>query len=797
MKSILLIIFSVFSLSLVAQSQFSRVKVDLTQRSLKELSTLGIETDHGFYAKHRHFISDMSDRQIAHLQSNGFVVETLIEDIKSFYKNQNIPSHEHYHEHETVVRNGAPCDEGVDSTIDTEILTPSNYTDGSMGGFFTYNEMIDILDDMRVKYPNLISVKDTVTDIHTHEGRPIYWLRISNTPDIDNDNPEVLYTALHHAREANSLSQLIFYMWYILENYESDEEVQYLVDNTEMYFMPCINPDGYIWNEMTDPEGGGLWRKNRFVDDNGNTVGVDINRNYDYEWGLDDLGSSPDSDDDTYRGVSGFSEPETQAVRDFANLHDFQIALNHHTFGNLLIHPWGFSDSATSEDTTFKALGSIMTEDNNFIIGTGTETVGYVVNGDSDDWMYGAAGIYAMTPEVGPQNYGFWPPANAIDEVNKLSLVMNLRTAHLVHSYIQITEDSPKILSKESGSIPITLSNYGLASGNISVTIEALDSDAEVSFSEQLYTLEHLQAVDINFEYQILAEESAEISFLVTINNGDYTFTEEIKKTYLKGDFNVWYRNDADNISQWNVEGSWSTTQSDFVTAPTSITDSPDGDYEGNNDITIQLNESIDLTTSQDAIIKYNAKWSIEEGWDYVEFLVGVEGEALSPQCGNYTVIGNANQDEGQPLYSGFQDDWIVEELSLSDFVGQKIQIAFRFVSDAYVEEDGFYFDNIEILTVGDPISGTKEIQLSDLSIQPNPSNGDVQLTFDLSEDQNDVEIVLYNNMGKQVSRTTIGNRVSGSHMIKLDTNDLQEGLYICQLESKGVTSSALKFVKY
>ena len=563
-----------------------------------------------------------------------------------------------------------------------------------------------------------------------------------------------------------------------------------------MYFMPCVNPDGYLWNQSTDPDGGGLWRKNRYVDENGDVKGVDLNRNYGFEWGVDDQGSSPNANNDTYRGPSAFSEPETKAVRDFANQHQFQIALNYHTFGNLLIHPWGFSDSATEEDATFKALGNIMIEENNFTLGTGTETVGYVVNGDSDDWMYGDAGIYAMTPEVGPQNFGFWPPANAIDQLNKSSLLMNLRTAHLVHSYAQIVDNSPTIISKESGIIPLTLTNYGLASGDVTVTVDEGDNNIEVSFTEQIYTLDHLGAAEVIIDYQVLASESADLSFLVTISNGDYTYTEVINKRYIKGDFQIWYSNYADDISQWTLDGVWSITDSDFVSAPACITDTPNGDYDGNSDFTIQLNETIDLTASEDAILRFNAKWNIEEGWDYVEFLVGIEGEDLVPQCGNFTVIGNTNQDEGQPLYSGVQDDWVGEEISLNDYVGHKINIAFRLVSDSYVEEDGFYFDDIEILTVGDPLSTEDDLLTSNMSIHPNPTLDNIYLSFVLADDHKDNQVRIYNSLGMKISSFSIGNRIRGSHKVSIDTNDLEEGLYFCQMLSKAGASTTLSFVK-
>jgi murein tripeptide amidase MpaA len=148
----------------------------------------------------------------------------------------------------------------------------------------------------------------------THNGRDLYWVRISNDPTVDQDKPEVLYTGMHHAREPIGMQLLIYYMYYLLENYDTDPEVQYIVNNFELYFVPILNMDGYAYNIQNQPNGGGEWRKNRRQNDDG-SYGVDINRNYDYMWGYDNDGSSPYPWDDTYRGPSAFSEPEIMNAR--------------------------------------------------------------------------------------------------------------------------------------------------------------------------------------------------------------------------------------------------------------------------------------------------------------------------------------------------------------------------------------------------------------------------------------------------------------------------------------------------
>ena len=83
-----------------------------------------------------------------------------------------------------------------------------------------------------------------------------------------------------------------------------------------------------------------MWRKN-MRDNSDGSLGVDLNRNYGHQWGVDDDGSSGLGNAETYRGKAVFSEPETQAIRDLCKVKRFSLAMNYHSYGNLLIHPWG------------------------------------------------------------------------------------------------------------------------------------------------------------------------------------------------------------------------------------------------------------------------------------------------------------------------------------------------------------------------------------------------------------------------------------------------------------------------
>ena len=282
--------------------KYSLVRVYFSEHhGVQELAALGVECDHGHYARGRFLENVFSTDEIEQIRLAGFSFDIPIADMAAYYL-------AHREETDPAQSRSADC-AGASDVLSTW-TTPQNYTYGSMGGYHTWAELLVVLDDMRAKFPALITAKTPVsTSLNTQEGRPIYWLRISDNPDQDEPEPEVLYTALHHAREPNGLSQMLFYMWYLLEHYATDPEIKVLVDNTEMYFIPCINPDGYVYNQTTSPQGGGLWRKNR-----GSNGGVDLNRNYGDHWGYNDQGSSPDNTSNTYRGPSPFSEDRKSVV---------------------------------------------------------------------------------------------------------------------------------------------------------------------------------------------------------------------------------------------------------------------------------------------------------------------------------------------------------------------------------------------------------------------------------------------------------------------------------------------------
>lgn len=307
--ALLSIVFSVLSFGQEGLSaKYSKVKVNLIGRDIKDLAKAGLETDHGIFVKNKFFVSDFSTAELSIIESLGFEVEILIDDVISYYQDGNRKSELNIDR----AQNRVGCQD--DQFNEYPYTTPSQYIEGSVNGYFTYKEMLDILDTMYARYPHLVSPVQEISGYPTHMGNNLKYIKLSDNPSQEQDEPKILYTALHHAREPNGLSQMIFYLWYLLENYNEDPTVTKIINETQMYFVPCVNPDGYMLNEQNNPLGGGLWRKNAWKDTLGAIKGVDLNRNYDFFWGYDNFGSSTNPNSQTYRGTSGFSEPETQAI---------------------------------------------------------------------------------------------------------------------------------------------------------------------------------------------------------------------------------------------------------------------------------------------------------------------------------------------------------------------------------------------------------------------------------------------------------------------------------------------------
>lgn len=787
MRRLITILLLLLSTAAFAQNRelYHRVKIDIGKDGLMKLARAGIAVDHGTHKKGVYFITDLSESELESVKQTGLTYKILIEDVSKYYRERN--------EKKSAEKPTGP--EGC--TECATYPTPLNFQLGTMGGFFTYQEMLDVLDSMQSKYPNLITVKQPVGAATTLQGRPLYYVKISDNANTAEAEPQVLYTALHHAREPESLSQLIFYMWYLLENYNTDAHVKYLVDNTEMYFVPCINPDGYVYNQTTNPTGGGLWRKNRR--NNGSSFGVDINRNYGKFWGYDNNGSSPNGNNETYRGTAAFSEPETQLIRDFCNAHQFQIALNAHTYSNLLIYPWGHLPSfQTPDSAVFQKFAGDMAECSGFLTGTGDMTVGYVTNGDSDDWMYGEQTskpkIFSMTPEAGDQNDGFWPALQRIIPIAKQTMDQNLDAAKLLTAFAEVNPLNEPVMTAMNEYVKFDFRRTGLSNGTFTVSVVPLSSNiAIVGAAKTIVNPAQLQpsADSISITLNTGVNTDNVVKYLLKWqNNTGYTESDTVTRYYGNSEL-AFYSNG--NTPDSFVTTSWGISTSQFVTPTGSITDSPNGDYGANANTTITTKGDIDLTNASAAYLTFYGRWEIEKSFDYVEIAASENNSTYNTLCGMYTTKGNENQDNTVAVYDGIQDTWVKEYIDLTDYLGKKIKLRFSLHSDQALNMDGFYFDEFAVHRITTaPVVGIHELGNDPFQLNnvPNPCSGITDIHYKIPLGKNTYSLRVTDPLGRNISEQRVD--PAQTH-IKLDVSALQSGVYFYRIISSANESSAVK----
>ena len=790
MKALRLLLVFIFSVSIAfaqKQERYSRAKVYLNAKdhTIRDLSSLGVAVDHGEYKKNTFFTTDFSATELKAIRKAGFKVQIIIKDVSKHYREQNKPG--------KAQKTTTSTDCNMGPTLDV----PAHFHLGTYGGYFTYTEMLDILDSMALLYPGLISVKAPIDTILSIEGRPIYWVRVSNNPNVDQPaKPQMLYTALHHAREPGTISSTIYYLWYLLEHYNTDPQIKAIIDNTELYFAPCVNPDGLLYNISLSATGGGMWRKNR-RHNAGTTIGVDINRNYGFNWGYDNIGSSPTSSSDTYRGTAGFSEPETRAMKYLAEHHHFKTTLNYHTYGNDLIYPWGYIGSLLTPDSSqFVSIGSYLTEHTPYRYGTGDQTVGYVTNGDSDDWGYGEQTtknkIFSMTPETGKSDFGFYTPiANIIPDCQN-NLRTNINAATLLLPFSEIHTDDQKIITTNTGYLHYDMQRLGYPdTATFTVTMTSLDSRLNITGAPQTYVNPTiLQKFKDSMAYSIASStpNGALLKYELKLYNGMYYQHDTVQFYY--GKYNTNTVPNTNTLTDWSASD-WNTCNSIYYTAPASIGSSATGcsNYADNTTAELQLVDTLDLTHSQQAFMYFYCRWGIESSYDYMVIEATPVGFTnWQPLCGRFTKPGTTNQLSNEPIYDGQHPDWVQEELNLSDYLGGLINIRFSMVGDGAVNYSGFYIDDMNVVTVEDSafvnhtgVSGINSNGVN-MSVFPNPAREQLNIAINGYSFSHPIQAGLYDGLGRKVMSCTLNSTLS-----VIDIQNIPTGIYYLKTDSKDI----------
>lgn len=278
------------------------------------------------------------------------------------------------------------------------------------GLYHTNDEVEQELRALEAAFPDIAKVFDLG---ESGEQRRIWAIKISDNVAAEEGEPEVLFVGGHHAREWIAVDVPLLLAKHLATQYRSDSAVRNLVDNGEIWVVPLLNPDGHQYSVTNDR----LWRKNRRNNGDG-TFGVDLNRNYSFEWG--GPGSSGDTFSETYRGPSAFSEPETQVIRDLANGHDFLAMISYHNYSQLVLFPWGHTNAPAPDEALLSQLATTMADSilnvhgKRYVPEQSSDL--YLASGDATDWLYGETRVPSYTIELRPRSSrpGFLLPESEI-----------------------------------------------------------------------------------------------------------------------------------------------------------------------------------------------------------------------------------------------------------------------------------------------------------------------------------------------------------------------------------------------
>jgi hypothetical protein len=672
---------------------------------------------------------------------------------------------------------------------------PSEFNLGIMGGCLTVDAMESELDDMRSYSQsnglNIVSVKqdasttgrktwgnpattianpqydaaDSAQGPQTYTGQgntrwdpqTMYYVRITGneSSSTEGSKPQMLFTSMIHAREVSALMNNIYFMWYIIENYNTDAAIKNLVDNNELYFIPVVNPDGLRWNEHLDTvadgtvdDGGFFQRKNLRPNTGGTTNttttrGVDINRNFDYFWGTAGSGSSGTPSNDSYRGPAPESEPETKIIKEFVQSRNFKTAIWNHSFANSIPHPYGGNPSFVSgREDEMHEMHSDMTKYNRYVSGA---TIFSPSNGIADDWMLGGAAdangsvgsgenVLATTPEHG--STGFWPDPNDIVPIAKRSVRISLMGAYYGGKYAKFHDLTQSDISSLTSNLTFGIERVGQTSSDFTLVVTPISANiTTINSPATLAGMTILEQRDVTAALTLdpSIQPNDKIEYKVQLSNDDGVFYEVNIEKYYQPTILFSHNPDSDGLTGWTNSG-WSNTTADAYSGSNALRTGNAVPYANNTTKTLTTSSTYDLSNSTEVLIQFYSKWDIERNFDLVEFQASTNGSTWTTLNGIYTKpksSSNTNDhalkgatDEGFQgnnssghVYDGDQfDNWVMEEIVISAtnnatvFNNPNVSFRFRMRSDSENEfesysanAEGFFIDDFKVIGIQIP----------------------------------------------------------------------------------------------
>lgn len=728
----------------MAQEQYSRVEIDAPKDRAAFAALAGLlQLDHFDYAENGSLVAEISASELQRLRTTPYQFKVISEDIVAELQQKN----RQYLEARAAAPMGRLPFEQTGGVVDNIISTPAAFeVKSSLGGYYSFSQMENAMNDLVAAYPALASM----TSIGKTSGnRDIWVIKISDNVASDENEPEVLFIGLQHAREAIGGASMIFMMQYLCEQYSQDARIKDVVDNREIFIIPCMNPDGWEYNRSQQPNGGGQWRKNR------SGSGVDLNRNWGVDWGncgwpiVGDPTScgSGSPGDGTYYGTHAFSELETQHIRQFTLNRHLVAMIDQHAYGPYYSLPFGRpslgSNVMNALDAKFYTwVPAAMGKYNGMRAGNSPESVGYEVAGGVKDWMLkGEVGvnnkgkIYGMTGEGG---YGtgslsgtFWPPMEQIIRLCKGMVYQNLQLLYAAGTHIDLADLSGVVAGSTTGSFSFRALRVGLGNQPVTVSLIPLENIRDVGdpiniAPGSLANYYDTHTNSISYELSSSIQNGQRIRYAWKVDEGGLTFYDTITKFYHETPASLVVVSDNMNSgavgSNWTVSTGWdySATGTGYGGTGRALTESPSGNYPGGANRTAMWNTPVDLSDATAAYLSFWIRHRIENFRDKLQVQVSVSGTSgpWIPVLGNITVQEPGTLEgssiDGNPSITGIREEWVRATFDLAPYTGTgrtAVYVRFHFTSDAsgssgfaYRQDDGVYIDDVQLVKSTTPL---------------------------------------------------------------------------------------------
>jgi hypothetical protein len=715
---------------------------------------------------------------------------------------------------------------GPDGVFRTAVLPP--FGAGSMGGFWTLAEVKMKLDQLVADDAHDI-VSDKVDTLGwsyspsaAYPPLPIWGLKLGRAVVGPDTRPAMSVHGLTHAREPAGMETALHFADDLISRYGTDPTATYLLDHRQIYIVPVTNPGGYKLNEdfwtTNDSVLFGYQRKN-VRDTNGNGVleisvdGVDLNRNYSYQWGLDDIGSSGDPTVGNYRGTAPFSEPETQAIRGLLVGLRPQTVLDFHSHSDMFMFPWSYTTQGAPDSAAFKEWTDDMTLGNGYQSGQGTRIL-YETNGEFTDWCYGETGlkprIMAWTAELGGPTDLFWPPPSRILSIADEGLRFCYYMASIAGPYVRVETARVVEGNLNAGSLAhleIGARNKGQseqAGPGLVATLSSLSAGANVAIgTASLPTLGPLQSAGPSdlATFVVSADDTVTpgrlLRFRVDFTAPDGFFSRDTVEVLCGTPTLLFADGASSGVGNWT--GRW-TVASDPSHPSAYFVDSP-GIYKSKTDSPFTLATPLDLSHGLHAYLLFEGRWEFETDYDCGLAEASLDGVHWTPlpASGTSLGVGGGVQPVGQPVFDGTRLRWRADRLDLSPFVGPAgtaVRLRWRVISDQGGQFDGFSLDSMRVVAF-DPATQPTPVAVGApapapglwlASPLPNPARAGIRVDFGLPR-QTEMHLDVFDLGGRRVRRLASSTLPPGRYEHGWDLRDdsgrlVPAGVYLLALSA-------------